>query len=137
VGLQPEADDGTGSGKPFGTLWAERFRSLLVEDQPGPVQAVAAYVDLNPVRAEAQDGSPTAARVGGAARSGDAAGSARGCGKVITRRAEPREHLCRVRSSLLAKIGSRLRFVRPSFVGPNPEIARSRRTTESGNDRIP
>jgi hypothetical protein len=35
----------------FGTLWAERFRSLLVEDQPGPVQAVAAYVDLNPVRA--------------------------------------------------------------------------------------
>ena len=35
----------------FGTLWAERFKSLLVEDQPGPVLAVAAYVDLNPVRA--------------------------------------------------------------------------------------
>ena len=35
----------------FGTLWAERFKSLLVEDQPGVVQAVAAYVDLNPVRA--------------------------------------------------------------------------------------
>ncbi len=35
----------------FGTLWAERFRSVLVEDQPGAVQAVAAYVDLNPVRA--------------------------------------------------------------------------------------
>jgi putative transposase len=35
----------------FGTLWAERFKSVLVEDQPGVVQAVAAYIDLNPVRA--------------------------------------------------------------------------------------
>lgn len=35
----------------FGTLWAERFKSLLVEDQPSALQAVAAYVDLNPVRA--------------------------------------------------------------------------------------
>ena len=35
----------------FGTLWAERFRSLLVEDQPGAVRAVGAYIDLNPVRA--------------------------------------------------------------------------------------
>jgi REP element-mobilizing transposase RayT len=35
----------------FGTLWAERFKSLVVEDEPGALQAVAAYVDLNPVRA--------------------------------------------------------------------------------------
>lgn len=35
----------------FGTFWAERFRSLVVEDQPAAVGAVAAYVDLNPVRA--------------------------------------------------------------------------------------
>lgn len=35
----------------FGTLWAERFKSLVVEDQPGVVGKVAAYVDLNPVRA--------------------------------------------------------------------------------------
>lgn len=35
----------------FGTLWAERFKSVLVEDQPGPLSDVAAYVDLNPVRA--------------------------------------------------------------------------------------
>ena len=34
-----------------GTLWAERFKSVLVEDRPGAVQAVAAYLDLNPVRA--------------------------------------------------------------------------------------
>lgn len=35
----------------FGTLWAERFKSLVVEDEPGTVRTVAAYVDLNPVRA--------------------------------------------------------------------------------------
>jgi REP element-mobilizing transposase RayT len=35
----------------FGTLWAERFKSVLVEDEPRVVQMVAAYVDLNPVRA--------------------------------------------------------------------------------------
>jgi putative transposase len=34
----------------FGTLWAERFKSVLVEE--GPVlEAVALYIDLNPVRA--------------------------------------------------------------------------------------
>ncbi len=35
----------------FGTLWAERFRSLLLEDSPEAVSCVAAYIDLNPVRA--------------------------------------------------------------------------------------
>ena len=34
-----------------GTLWAERFKSVVVEDQPGSLEAVAAYIDLNPVRA--------------------------------------------------------------------------------------
>ncbi len=34
----------------FGTLWAERFKSVLVE--PGPaLQTIAAYIDLNAVRA--------------------------------------------------------------------------------------
>jgi len=35
----------------FGTLWAERFTSLLVEDVPAALRAVAAYIDLNPERA--------------------------------------------------------------------------------------
>jgi hypothetical protein len=35
----------------FGTLWAERFKSVIVEDQPGSLEAVSAYIDLNPVRA--------------------------------------------------------------------------------------
>ena len=35
----------------FGTLWSERFRSLLVEDRTEVIRTVAAYIDLNPVRA--------------------------------------------------------------------------------------
>ncbi len=37
--------------KRYGTVWAERFKSLLVEDEPESVSTVAMYVDLNPVRA--------------------------------------------------------------------------------------
>jgi putative transposase len=35
----------------FGTLWAERFKSVLIEDQPSLLRLVSAYIDLNPVRA--------------------------------------------------------------------------------------
>lgn len=35
----------------FGTLWAERFKSVLVEGGGNPLQTMAAYIDLNPVRA--------------------------------------------------------------------------------------
>lgn len=35
----------------IGTLWAERFKSVLVEDEPMALSTVAAYIDLNPVRA--------------------------------------------------------------------------------------
>ena len=34
-----------------GTLWNERFKSVLVEGKGNPLQAMAAYIDLNPVRA--------------------------------------------------------------------------------------
>ncbi len=37
--------------KRFGTLWAERFKSVLVEGKGNPLQTMAAYIDLNPVRA--------------------------------------------------------------------------------------
>ena len=40
--------------KTKGTLWTERFKSVLVESRGGagnPVDLVAAYIDLNPVRA--------------------------------------------------------------------------------------
>ena len=35
----------------YGTLWAERFKSVLVEAKPGVLRTMAAYIDLNPVRA--------------------------------------------------------------------------------------
>ncbi|MBM3880520.1 MAG: transposase [Verrucomicrobia bacterium] len=35
----------------FGTLWAERFRSVLVEDRSRVLETVSAYIDLNAVRA--------------------------------------------------------------------------------------
>lgn len=35
-----------------GTLWEDRFRSVLVENSESAKAAVAAYIDLNPVRAE-------------------------------------------------------------------------------------
>jgi hypothetical protein len=35
----------------YGTLWAERFKSVLVEDESHALATVAAYIDLNPVRA--------------------------------------------------------------------------------------
>lgn len=35
----------------YGTIWCERFRSVLVEDRQEALRIVAAYIDLNPVRA--------------------------------------------------------------------------------------
>ena len=35
----------------FGTLWAERFKSVLVEAKSGVLRTMAAYIDLNAVRA--------------------------------------------------------------------------------------
>ena len=35
-----------------GTIWAARYKSLIVEDAPESLLRVAAYIDLNPVRAE-------------------------------------------------------------------------------------
>ena len=34
-----------------GTLWEERYKSLLLDGEVGALKAVAAYIDLNPVRA--------------------------------------------------------------------------------------
>lgn len=35
----------------YGTIWAERFRSVLVQNTPLAALTMAAYIDLNPVRA--------------------------------------------------------------------------------------
>jgi putative transposase len=38
-------------GNRIGTLWADRFKSVLVEGSGNPLQTMAAYIDLNSVRA--------------------------------------------------------------------------------------
>lgn len=38
-------------GERLGTLWMDRFKSVLVEGEGNPLQTMAAYIDLNPVRA--------------------------------------------------------------------------------------
>ena len=38
------------SHKRFGTLWAKRFKSVLVEAKAGVMRTMAAYINLNPVR---------------------------------------------------------------------------------------
>lgn len=39
----------------YGTLWADRFKSVLVQGSPRSLAMVAAYIDLNPVRAGLAD----------------------------------------------------------------------------------
>jgi len=39
----------------LGTLWMERFKSVLVQGSGNPLQTMAAYIDLNPVRAGVVD----------------------------------------------------------------------------------
>jgi REP element-mobilizing transposase RayT len=38
-------------GNRFGTLWVDRFKSVLVEGEGNPLQTMVAYIDLNAVRA--------------------------------------------------------------------------------------
>ncbi len=40
---------------PVATLWEDRFRSVLVERKGQALRAMAAYIDLNPVRAKICD----------------------------------------------------------------------------------
>ena len=60
-----------------GTLWEERFHSVLAEDVPAVLREIAAYIDLNPVRARIVE-DPSAYRwsgLGALARGDGAAAS--------------------------------------------------------------
>ena len=39
------------SHRRYGPLWSDRFKSVIVENDPVVVKTIAAYIDLNPVRA--------------------------------------------------------------------------------------
>jgi len=55
-----------------GTIWEERFRSVLVQSAGEPLRAMAAYIDLNPIRASMVDDPRDYAWSGyGAAMTGD------------------------------------------------------------------
>ncbi|MCH2156688.1 MAG: transposase [Opitutales bacterium] len=39
----------------YGPLWCDRFKSTVIEDNPAVLRTVAAYIDLNPIRAKLVD----------------------------------------------------------------------------------
>jgi REP element-mobilizing transposase RayT len=63
-----------------GTLWEERFKSILVEGSQGALSAIAAYIDLNAVRAGIVD-DPAEYRFCGY---GEAAGGSREARRGLT-----------------------------------------------------
>lgn len=73
------------SHKHFGAVWAEKFKSVLVEDSPDTLKTVAAYLDLNPVRAKLVEDPADyrwcsyAEAMGGDARAGEGLAQAVGC----------------------------------------------------------
>ena len=60
-----------------GTLWEERFKSVLVEGTGEVLATMAAYIDLNPVRAGIV--KPTTAGAGTLRRRPEADGRSGGC----------------------------------------------------------
>ena len=66
----------------FGAFWASRFKAVLIEDKQSLVSTVAAYVDLNPVRAGLVE-DPKDYRFSG-------------YGEAVAGCAGPRERLCRL-----------------------------------------
>jgi putative transposase len=72
-----------GVHKRSGTLWESRYHSVLVDDDGGVTRVVAAYIDLNPVRAGlAEDPKDWAWSSYGAAVGGDAF-ARRGLGRLL------------------------------------------------------
>lgn len=71
--------------KNTGTIWEERFKSVIVEPGKEALLAVSAYIHLNPVRAKMASGPSAAWNTGyGAACTGDAAARA-GLSSMVSR----------------------------------------------------
>lgn len=105
--------------KRFGTLWAERFKSVLVEGSGNALQTMAAYIDLNPVRAGIVD-DPKDYRFCGYAEA--VAGNAKACaGLASTWTASHKKDPARASEALAAH--RMLLFGK----GANPESAKGKR----------
>lgn len=96
----------------FGTLWAERFKSVLVEVEVATLRAVCAYVDLNGVRAGLA-GDPKDYRFSGYAEALARAGPARAGLASILPGQNWEEQMAGYRLFLMGK----------AAVGPNSEQA--------------
>ncbi|MCC5841275.1 MAG: hypothetical protein JJT96_14250 [Opitutales bacterium] len=75
--------------KTVGTFWAERFRSVLVEPGSGALRTVAAYIDLNAVRAELAE-SPEQYRYCGLGEALGGRATAKAAYRWLTRRRQGR-----------------------------------------------
>jgi len=72
-----------------GTLWEERYRSVLVEGEASALTAVAAYIDLNPVRAGIADSPEDYLWSGYAEACGGGKRARRGLVSILGRKAPP------------------------------------------------
>ena len=66
-----------------GTLWEERYKSLLVQGDASSLLAVAAYIDLNPVRAEMVSDPKDYRWSGYGAAVGGVTDARRGLGRIL------------------------------------------------------
>lgn len=66
-----------------GTLWEERFKSILVEDSDHALTTMAAYIDLNPVRAGLVDDPKEYRHCGYAEAVGGSEGARAGLSKIM------------------------------------------------------
>ncbi|MCC5842321.1 MAG: hypothetical protein JJT96_19550, partial [Opitutales bacterium] len=74
-----------------GTFWAERYRSVLVEPGSGALRTVAAYIDLNAVRAGLAE-TPQTYRYCGLGEATQGRPDARAAYRWLVRRREGRGH---------------------------------------------
>lgn len=96
--------------KTFGTLWAERFTSVIVEGRGDALLATCAYVDLNPVRAKLVEDpkdyrfSGYGEAVGGKSLARRGLESALGETRLDWRRAQARYRRCLYAAGRVAKV---------------------------------
>jgi len=105
-----------------GTLWEERYRSVLVEGDASALTAVAAYIDLNPVRAGVADAPEDDPWTGYAEACGGGKKARRGLLSIL--RAHPG---CRVAEELAESTEAKAEGQAESEAESSPAAAAERR----------
>ncbi len=86
-----------------GTLWAERFKSVLVQDDPFALMTMAAYIDLNPVRAGIVDDPSKYRFCGYAEAMGGFRPARRGIARLMSKRSSWESSVSRYRQIVFGK----------------------------------